>query len=42
VIDYNAAEVTTGSQAAELLQYATQWQKLVEGWIAKNHPKYKA
>ena len=42
VIDYDSAGVTTESQAAELLGKATQYQKLVEGWIAKNHPKYKA
>lgn len=41
VIDYDSAEVATGSQAAELLEKATQYQKLVEGWIAKNHPRYK-
>lgn len=40
-IDYDSAEVTTESQAAELLERATQYQSLVEGWIAKNHPKYK-
>lgn len=41
LIDYDSAEVTTESQAAELLERATQYQSLVEGWIAKNHPKYK-
>jgi len=41
VIDYDSAEVTTASQATELVEKATQYQKLVEGWIAKNHPKYK-
>jgi hypothetical protein len=41
-IDYDSAEVTTESQAAELLERATQYQSLVEAWIAKNHPKYKA
>jgi hypothetical protein len=42
VIDYDSADVTTESQAAELLEKANQYQKLVEGWIAKNHPKHKA
>jgi hypothetical protein len=42
LIDYDSAEGTTDSQAAELLETATQYQILVEGWIAKNHPKYKA
>jgi hypothetical protein len=41
VIDYDSAEVTTGSQAAELLEKAAQYQELVEGWIARNHPMYK-
>lgn len=40
-IDYDSAEVTTESQAAELLERASEYQGLVEGWIAKNHPKYK-
>jgi len=42
VIDYDSAEVTTESQAAEPLEKTSQYQKLVENWIAKNHPKYKA
>jgi hypothetical protein len=42
VIDYDSAEVTTESQAAELLEKAAQYRKLVERWIAKHHPKYKA
>ncbi len=41
VIDYDSADVTTESQAAELLEKATQYQKLIESWIAKNHPKKK-
>jgi hypothetical protein len=42
LIDYDTAEVATESQAAELLERASRYQSLVEGWIAKNHPKYKA
>jgi len=42
LIEYDSAEVTTESQAAELLERATQYQSLVEGWIGKSHPKYKA
>jgi hypothetical protein len=42
VIDYDSAEVTTESQAVELLGKANKYQKLVENWIAKSHPKYKA
>ncbi len=41
VIDYDSGEVTTESQAAELLEKARQYQRLIEAWIAKNHPKYK-
>lgn len=42
VIDYDSADVTTESQASELLEKAAQYRTLVEGWIAKNHPKYRA
>jgi len=42
VIDYDSAEVITESQAAELLEKAAQYRELVEGWIAKNHPMYRA
>ena len=42
LVDYDSADVTTESQAAELLERASEYQGLVEGWIAKNHPKYKA
>lgn len=40
VIDYDFAEVVTGSQAKELLEKAAEYQELVEVWIARNHPKY--
>ncbi len=42
VIEYDSAEVTTESQGKELLEKVFQYQKLVEGWIAKNYPKFKA
>lgn len=42
VIDYDSAEVTTEAQAAELQQMASRYQRLVEAWIAKNHPKYRS
>jgi hypothetical protein len=42
VIDYDSAEMTTESQASELLEKAAEYQKLVESWIAKNKPKYRA
>ena len=39
VIDYDSADVTTESQARELLEKAEAYQQLVEDWIAKSHPK---
>ncbi len=42
VIDYDSAEVTTESQASELLEKTVQYQKLMESWIAKNKPKHRA
>jgi len=42
MIDYDSAEVVTESQAAELADKATQYHSLVEAWVAKSHPKYRA
>lgn len=42
VIDYDLSEVATESQAEELVQKAAEYQELVEGWIARKHPKYKS
>jgi hypothetical protein len=42
VIDYDSADVTTESQAAELVEKATHYHALVETWVAKNHPKHRA
>lgn len=42
MVDYDSAEVTTESQASELVEKGAQYQKLVEGWIAKNKPKDRA
>jgi hypothetical protein len=42
VIDYDSAEVTTDSQAGELIEKAIQYHKLIESWIANNQPKYRA
>ena len=42
VIDYDYAEVVTELQANELLETAAKYEKLVEAWIAKNHPRYKS
>ena len=41
VIDYDSADVTTEAQARELLKKAGEYQRLVEAWIAKTHPKSK-
>lgn len=42
LIDYDAAEVATETEADELLEKACEFQALVEKWIEKNHPAYKA
>jgi len=42
LIDYDAAEVATETEADELLEKAREFQALVEKWIEKNHPLYKA
>jgi len=41
VIDYDSAEVVTESQATELADKATQYESLVEAWVAKSHPTYR-
>lgn len=40
-IDYSRSQVATGTQAKEALQKAEEFVKLVENWIAKNHPALK-
>lgn len=42
LIDYDAAEVATETEADELLEKAREFQALVEKWIEKNHPAHKA
>jgi hypothetical protein len=42
LIDYDAAEVATETEADELLEKAREFQALVEEWIAKNYFSYKA
>jgi hypothetical protein len=42
LIDYDAAEVATETEADELLEKAREFQALVEKWIEKNHPTFKA
>lgn len=40
-IDYDFANVASETQAKELIQKAQEFKTMVEGWIAKNHSKYK-
>jgi|ERR1041384_1341986 uncharacterized protein (UPF0332 family) len=41
-IDYDASEVVTETEAEEMLEKAGEFQELVERWIAKRHPAFKA
>lgn len=41
-IDYDASEVVTDTETEELLEKTREFQKMVEEWIEKNHPAYKA
>lgn len=41
-IDYDAAEVVSETEANEILAKAIEFQNLIETWIARNHPLYKA
>jgi len=41
-IDYDASEVVTETEAEEMLEQAREFQELVERWIAKRHPAFKA
>ena len=41
VIDYDYAEVATQSEAGYLREKLTEYQQLVESWIAKHYPKLK-
>jgi hypothetical protein len=40
-IDYEHASVATDSQAHELVAQVTEFFRLVEGWVEKNHPEFK-
>jgi uncharacterized protein (UPF0332 family) len=42
LIDYDASEVATETEAEELLLKAQEFQTMVENWIAKHHPTFKA
>lgn len=41
VIDYDAADTISETEADELLKKAGEFQVLIEDWIAGNHPAYK-
>ena len=38
-LDYDTANVTSETEANELLQKAEEFQQRVDAWIKKNHPK---
>jgi uncharacterized protein (UPF0332 family) len=40
LIDYDASEVVTDTEAEELLEKAKEFQEMVEAWIAKHHPSF--
>ena len=40
-LSYDAAGVTTRTEAEEILNHARQFQTVVEAWIAKNHPQFR-
>ena len=42
LIDYDASEVVTDTEAEELLEKAEEFQEMVEEWIVKHHPSFKA
>jgi hypothetical protein len=41
-IDYDASEVVTDTESQELLEKAEEFQEMVEKWIVKHHPAFKA
>jgi len=42
LIDYDASEVVTDTEAGELLEKAKGFQEMVEAWIVTQHPAFKA
>jgi uncharacterized protein (UPF0332 family) len=42
LIDYDASEVVTDTEAEELLEKAEEFQEMVEEWIVKHHHSFKA
>ena len=41
-IDYDASEVVTETEAEELLKKAEEFQQMIEEWITKHHPAFRA
>jgi uncharacterized protein (UPF0332 family) len=41
-IYYDASEVVTETEAEEMLEKAREFRKMVEEWITKRHPRFKA
>jgi uncharacterized protein (UPF0332 family) len=41
LIDYDASEVVTDTEAQELLDKAEEFREMVEKWIVKHHPAFK-
>jgi uncharacterized protein (UPF0332 family) len=41
-IDYDASEVVTEMEAEEMIKKAKEFQEMIEEWIAKRHPRFKA
>jgi uncharacterized protein (UPF0332 family) len=42
IIDYDAAKVATETEARELLEKAKDFQQIIEAWIVKHRPTFKA
>ena len=40
ILDYDAAQVATETEADELLNKAQDFARLVEAWIAQHHPQF--
>lgn len=40
-VDYDRAQVATGTEATEILKRAKDFLALTEGWISQNHPPFK-
>jgi len=42
LIDYDVADVATDTEADEVVEKAHEFQALIEDWIEKNYPAYRA